>query len=217
MTDDAMFELFRADLEEQLEVLSSGLLSLEEDPENADLYEALMRAAHSIKGASKVIRLDMVTDLAHVVEDCFVLAQKGSLALTSDHIDVFLEALDIFETLKEEKPDTLDSWKVKHEKEITPLHKRVKNIALGEDAPLVASSASSKPSESKVEEKVTPAPVSTPAVGTDDEFEIPLAAPLPDDEDPAENLGELGMLDLFQADLDEQVKALSEGLLNLEE
>ena len=88
-------------------VLNSGLLALEENPNEASLYESLMRAAHSIKGASKVIRLDLITGLAHVVEDCFVLAQKGKLALTSDHIDVFLEAVDIFETLKDEKPNHL--------------------------------------------------------------------------------------------------------------
>ena len=37
-----------------------------------------MRAAHSLKGAARIVGLDAGVGVAHAMEDCFVAAQTGS-------------------------------------------------------------------------------------------------------------------------------------------
>src|SRR5262249_31588071 len=77
--DISMLELFCSEVETQVTLLSEGLLTLEQAPHNAAGLEALMRAAHSIKGAARIVQLDAVVELAHAVEDCFVAAQEERL------------------------------------------------------------------------------------------------------------------------------------------
>ncbi len=73
----SMQELFRVETENQTAILCEGLLALERDPQAAEALEALMRAAHSIKGAARIINLDGAVRVAHHMEDCFVAAQGG--------------------------------------------------------------------------------------------------------------------------------------------
>lgn len=92
--DFSMLELFRLEVENQAVILSDGLLALEQDAQNAKQLEALMRAAHSIKGAARMVDVESGVRLAHVMEDCFVLAQKGELILQPAHIDLLLKGVD---------------------------------------------------------------------------------------------------------------------------
>lgn len=93
--DPAMLELFRAEVDTHVPVLSEGLLFLEKDPSQTKPLEALMRAAHSIKGAARIIGLDPAVQLAHVLEDCMVAAQAKRIALGGDAIDVLLRGVDM--------------------------------------------------------------------------------------------------------------------------
>jgi len=92
--DPALLDLFRAELETHLATLSTGVLSLEKAPGDSKRLESLMRAAHSIKGAAKIVGLDGAVQVSHHLEDCFVAAQRGQVALGSDHVDVLLRAVD---------------------------------------------------------------------------------------------------------------------------
>ena len=76
-----MHDLFRLEAENQVAVLTGGLLALERDPKDAAQLEALMRAAHSLKGAARIVGLDAAVRVAHGMEDCFVAAQEGKLTL----------------------------------------------------------------------------------------------------------------------------------------
>jgi anti-anti-sigma factor len=92
--DASLLDLFRAELEIHLPALSEGLLALEKEPAQPKRLEALMRAAHSIKGAAKIVGVDAAVRVAHVMEDCFVAAQNGRIHLGSDSVDVFLRGVD---------------------------------------------------------------------------------------------------------------------------
>ena len=72
-----MLDLFRMEAESQTQVLTAGLLALERDPAAADQLEACMRAAHSLKGAARIVGLEAGVSVAHAMEDCFVAAQEG--------------------------------------------------------------------------------------------------------------------------------------------
>lgn len=92
--DMSLVELFRVEADQQSALLSEGLLELEQDPASPERLEPLMRAAHSIKGAARLVDVQFVVQLAHVMEDVFVAAQKGALVLAADQIDVLLCGVD---------------------------------------------------------------------------------------------------------------------------
>ena len=91
----SMLELFRLDAESQIQALTAGLLALERDAAAADQLEACMRAAHSLKGAARVVGLEVGVRVAHVMEDCFVAAQRGAITLRQAQIDVLLRGVDL--------------------------------------------------------------------------------------------------------------------------
>ena len=85
MRDASLFELFTLEADAQTQVLSAGLLALERNPTQADQLEACMRAAHSLKGAARIVGVDFGVSVAHVMEDCLVSAQEGRLLLQAAH------------------------------------------------------------------------------------------------------------------------------------
>ena len=91
----SMFDLFRVEVENQAQVLTAGLLALERNPTAADQLEATMRAAHSLKGAARIVGLNAGVSIAHAMEDCFVGAQEGRLALHQGRIDLLLRGVDL--------------------------------------------------------------------------------------------------------------------------
>ncbi|NIF29659.1 hybrid sensor histidine kinase/response regulator [Pantoea sp. Tr-811] len=95
MRDASLLELFSLEAEAQTQVLSTGLMALERDPTLADQLEACMRAAHSLKGAARIVGIDAGVSVAHVMEDCLVAAQEGRLRLRTEHIDALLRGTDL--------------------------------------------------------------------------------------------------------------------------
>ena len=94
-----MLDLFRSELDAHLPVLSSGLLALEKsDASKADV-NAMMRAAHSVKGAARIVGLAGVVDVAHVLEDCFTAAHEKRITLTQSSVDDLLAAVDLIAVL----------------------------------------------------------------------------------------------------------------------
>lgn len=91
----SMLDLFKAELETQSEALTTGLLALERDPVAANHLEACMRAAHSLKGAARIIELMPAVEVAHAMEECLVAAQHGRIVLRRDHIDALLAGVDL--------------------------------------------------------------------------------------------------------------------------
>ncbi len=117
--DPALLELFRAELETHLATLSSGVLALEKAPDDAQQLESLMRAAHSIKGAARIVGFDAAVQVSHHLEDCFVAAQRGQITLASDSVDVLLRGVDVLGRLgtsgaagagSSQSPEELDRW-----------------------------------------------------------------------------------------------------------
>ena len=95
LSQHSMLDLFRLEAESQGQVLTSGLLALEREPTRADQLESCMRAAHSLKGAARIVDLASAVRVAHAMEDCFVAAQEGRLVLARGHIDALLKATDL--------------------------------------------------------------------------------------------------------------------------
>jgi chemotaxis protein histidine kinase CheA len=94
--DDApLIDLFRSEVETHSELLSAALIAIERTPSDTSRIDEMMRAAHSIKGASRVVGVDPAARVAHVMEDCFVAAQKGAIAFSPTDVYVLLRGVDL--------------------------------------------------------------------------------------------------------------------------
>lgn len=108
--DLSMTELFRMEVENQGQVLSEGLLALENDPGQTEEIAAMMRAAHSLKGAARIIGIDPAVAIAHAMEDCLVAAQDGKIILTAGMIDRLLAGVDELIRIAQTPDDQLSDW-----------------------------------------------------------------------------------------------------------
>ena len=108
--DLSMFDLFRLEVESQSILLNKNLLDLEEDTRSAILLESLMRASHSLKGAARMVGVDAVVKISHVMEDCFVSAQKNEIDITKTHIDHLLKAVDLIDVISKVDEDLQKQW-----------------------------------------------------------------------------------------------------------
>ena len=106
--DRSLLALFQTEAQTQGRILSAGLIALEHDRTAAALEE-LMRAAHSLKGAARIVGHEGVAAIAHELEDCFVAAQEQRLALTVDDVDVLLRAVDVLARVASKEPESIPS------------------------------------------------------------------------------------------------------------
>ncbi|MGB7623035.1 MAG: hybrid sensor histidine kinase/response regulator, partial [Terriglobia bacterium] len=68
-------------------------------------YETLLRAAHSVKGAARIVDHSIAVELAHTMEDWFVAAQRGNVTVPKEQIDILLNGVDLLTQLAQEPPD----------------------------------------------------------------------------------------------------------------
>ena len=106
----SMLDLFRMEADSQTQILTDGLLALERRAGDAGAIEAMMRAAHSIKGAAAIVGLQVVVQLAHGMEDSFVAAQHGRLKLTPERVDVLLSGVDLIVQISRLDDAGAEAW-----------------------------------------------------------------------------------------------------------
>lgn len=99
LSDFSMIELFQSEVEAQSAALTQGLLELERDPARADTLERLMRSAHSLKGAARLVGLREIGRIAHQMEELFIAAQRGELRIAADGADQVLRAIDLIKRI----------------------------------------------------------------------------------------------------------------------
>jgi two-component system sensor histidine kinase and response regulator WspE len=95
----SMLELFRLEAESQTAILSAGVLAVEEFERSPETIESMMRAAHSLKGAARIVGLDPAVRVAHAMEDCFVAAGKGTFRVRPEHVDLLLASIDFLSSI----------------------------------------------------------------------------------------------------------------------
>ena len=96
-------------------------MALEGTAASPEVIEPLMRAAHSLKGAARIVGLDAAVRVAHAMEDCFVAAQKGKLVLQAGHIDILLRGVDLLVQVAQLGECELEPWQSDHAGEIDTL------------------------------------------------------------------------------------------------
>lgn len=108
--DKSLIDLFVLELETHLSELNKNLLKLEDQSKDISILENLMRAAHSIKGAARVVKFNPIIELAHTLEDTFVAAQEDKVVLNGADIDLILKVLDFFSEILKVDKTCLGEW-----------------------------------------------------------------------------------------------------------
>ena len=166
----SMLELFRMEIETNAATLNENLLALESQPNSASALDALMRSAHSIKGAARILELDSVARLAHQMEDCFVAARNGKIVLDAERADLLFRAVDWLLQIADTNDEEMEAWLSARSLELEEHVGCLQAIAAGEVVVLMPS-----------------APVSPGQAASSDElFAIPDELPVPDEPIPEE-------------------------------
>ncbi len=161
--DPALIDLFRAESDTHIPVLSQGLLALEKRAADDAAIASMMRAAHSIKGAARIVGIDAAVRVAHAMEDCFTAAKENAAVLSSDSVDVLLQGVDALQRICALQPesDMTEAW-------LASLVEQLAGVKAGR-APMRAKIAPATPAQ-----HVEPAPA---PVGADSTAEIRVTLP----------------------------------------
>jgi len=161
LRDFSLHDLFRMEVEGQRQVLTDGLLVLERTPTAPGELEACMRAAHSLKGAARIVGLTAAVGVAHTMEDCLVEAQHGRLTLGNDAIDVLLRGVDLLGRIADTPTESAAHWARDDTPEVE--HFRAALAAALDDsdeiptpaaAPIAADAVDAGTAEAEAEERV---------------------------------------------------------------
>ncbi len=126
--DDFLIDLFREEVRTNCQILADGLVSLEQGGVGPERLEAMMRAAHSIKGAARVVNVQPGVDVVHAMEDCFVQAQKAELTLTSNIVDVLLAGVDMLQGIAAAAGVGFTAWLENSQPEVAQLLQRLDHV-----------------------------------------------------------------------------------------
>ena len=88
---------FKAELDEQLQAMTDGLLALEKGASGAErekCMDGLFRAAHNIKGAARGVEVKDVAEIAHCLESLFSVMRREKATASAQTIDLCLRSLD---------------------------------------------------------------------------------------------------------------------------
>ncbi len=91
---DELTSVYVQESREQLAEMESGLLRLEQDPDDADNINAIFRAAHTIKGGSGVIECHFIEQFTHRVENLLDALRNGDIAVSGKLATLLLECCD---------------------------------------------------------------------------------------------------------------------------
>lgn len=92
--DEDILQDFLVEASEILEQLSEQLVTLERQPDDKDLLNAIFRGFHTVKGGAGFLSLTALVDTCHKAENVFDILRTGQRRVTSELMDVILRALD---------------------------------------------------------------------------------------------------------------------------
>lgn len=197
--DLSMMDLFREEARMHAATLNQGLIELENEPLTPQKLEPLMRAAHSIKGAARIINIAAAVELAHVMEDVFVAAQEARIRIQPADIDLLLQGTDLLAGLSRLDEGSVAAWSASHSVQIGQLKVSLRSMAQGQ--PVAAATAETSPlteARAQTTHSSTPRP----------EIVIPRDSFLQGDD--------LSTMDLFREEISTGAQALLEAIQALD-
>ena len=88
------YQYFRVEAREILDGLTQGILQLEKGPPTPEVVARLLRLAHTLKGAARVVRQPGIAELAHTVEGMLTTHREAGQPLSKEQGSELLRLLD---------------------------------------------------------------------------------------------------------------------------
>lgn len=92
---------FREESLELLEAMETSLMSIRENGMDDEMINAVFRAAHTIKGAAGMYKLDFVVGFTHIAENLLDQVRNSKIEMTDELSELLLECKDHMQNLVE--------------------------------------------------------------------------------------------------------------------
>ncbi|MBN2618823.1 MAG: chemotaxis protein CheA [Spirochaetales bacterium] len=99
--ENVLHDIFIQEADENLQVLESLIIYIEENPDDNTKINDAFRAMHSIKGGAGLAGFTHMKDFTHIVEDLFESIRNGSIKIEKEVISVILNSMDIIRVMLE--------------------------------------------------------------------------------------------------------------------
>jgi len=130
-SDPELLNDFIVEAREHLTNIELQLLTLDQDPANAEAIHAVFRGFHTIKGMAGFLDLNAIRDVSHEVETILDLARNGQLAINSDVIDAILASKDYLSRALSELDAMLQSGRSPKTESNQALIEIIRGVATG--------------------------------------------------------------------------------------
>ena len=94
MTMKGLIDFFLVEAEEHISSLEKGFLTLEKHPSDDELLQELFRSAHTLKGSAALVKLTVISEISHAMEDVLEEIRDGKRSVSKDVIDWLLHTVD---------------------------------------------------------------------------------------------------------------------------
>jgi two-component system chemotaxis sensor kinase CheA len=93
--DEDILQDFLIEAGEIIELLQEQIVDLENNPEDSELLNAIFRGYHTIKGGAGFLGITPMVEVCHAAENLFDLLRSGKVSVSSELMDVILQATDV--------------------------------------------------------------------------------------------------------------------------
>ncbi|MDP8244354.1 MAG: hybrid sensor histidine kinase/response regulator [Candidatus Hinthialibacter antarcticus] len=147
----SMIDLFRQEVETHASALSDGLLKIESGADDPDLLRSLMRAAHSVKGAARIVQVELAEALAHAMEELFSAAIENETMLGRGACDLLLNCVDQLAQIAKATAGDFEQWKSNHTGEIDEHIQKLRDPSFATAPPQPSQTNEDGADENKIE------------------------------------------------------------------
>ncbi|TAN40371.1 MAG: hybrid sensor histidine kinase/response regulator [Nitrospirae bacterium] len=92
---------FVEEARDHVAALNRGLVELEKDPGDGENLNAIFRAAHTIKGSSRMLKLTDITEVAHTLEDALGALRDKRISHTRELAELLYRGVDALSAMVE--------------------------------------------------------------------------------------------------------------------
>lgn len=101
-------EIFIEEANEIIEKMDVDIINFEENPSDKELLNELFRGVHTLKGSANSFGFSRLGEFVHHFEDVLDYYRNSDDEVTSDSIDIFLEAVDLIKEVMVVEVDGTD-------------------------------------------------------------------------------------------------------------
>ena len=105
INNEELLKDFFSEADQQVEMLESNVLVIEQDPTNKDAIDEIFRAAHTLKGGSATVEMTEISTFTHAIEDLLDEIRSGKARVTEHIVDLLLSAIDVVKAMLQARKD----------------------------------------------------------------------------------------------------------------